>query len=562
MSREVAPRWRLLLAYAGLIALALIIVVRLFFLQVEQRDSLLGWGQQISVRTEAVPAFRGNIYDREGRVLAMSTPGMSLALDPAKAPPADQWVEAVAERLNTDAERLAERFEQARDKRFMYLRRNMTPAEASHVMDLEVPGLIAQSESRRFYPGGEASGHLVGFTDIDGRGREGLEFAYNSHMLPTQGERRVLIDRARDAIRYLPGGSAERFGNDLFLTLDMDLQYAAYRALKRAALRTRAEAGSAVVVDAKTGEILAAASFPAFNPNDTRTRDPSKTRPRFVGDLFEPGSTIKPFAVALALQEGVTSEDEVLDTPKFFRVDNHRISDTRNYEQLDPAGIIQKSSNVGTAKLTLRLDPMALPSLLQRAGFGSDTGLALPAESVGSVRNKVRWSDIERASLGYGYGIASNAVQLAQAYTVFANHGTLKPVSLVRGVPTLPPVQIFEPEIADQMLEMMRAVTAPGGTALKAKIPGYSSAGKTGTTIKAGSGGGYVERRYIGTFAGLFPATNPELIVVVTIDDPKGNDYYGGNTAGPAFAEITREAARILNIAPDEPETLVAEGGQ
>ena len=562
MSLQVTAAWRLWLAYAGLATLAIIIIGRLYILQVKQQESLRGWGHQISVRSEVVPAFRGNILDRNGRVLAMSTPGMSLALDPAKAPSADQWVAAVAERAGVDAKRLAERFEAAKNRRFMYIRRNMTPAQASHVMDLEVPGMIAQAESRRFYPAGEAAGHVVGFTDVDGRGREGLEFAFNQHMVPTQGERKVLIDRARSAIRYLPGGSAEQFGNDLFLTLDMDLQYAAFRALKRAALRTRAEAGSAVVVDAKTGEILAAASYPAFNPNDTTTRAPDRTRPRFLGDLFEPGSTIKPFAVALALQEGVTRPDEILDTPKFYKVDRHRISDTRNYGQLDPAGIIQKSSNVGTAKLALRLDPMALPTLLRRAGFGEDTGLALPAESMGGIPSKVRWSDLERASLGYGYGISSNAVQLAQAYTVFANDGMMQPVRLVQGMPTLSPVRIFEPQIARDMLSMMRAVTAPGGTALKAKIPGYSSAGKTGTTIKAGSAGGYSERRYIGTFAGLFPATNPELIVVVTIDDPKGNDYYGGNTAGPAFAEITREAARILNIAPDEPETLMAEAAQ
>jgi len=559
MSLQVAPRWRLILAYVGLGALALVIIGRLYVLQVQQRDSLLGWGKQISVRTETIPAFRGDILDRNGRVLAMSTPGMSLALDPAKAPPPEQWVEQVAQRVGIPAKTLADRFEAAKNRRFMYIRRNMTPAEASHVMDLEVPGMIAQAESRRFYPAGEASGHIIGFTDVDGRGREGLEFAFNSYMVPTDGERKVLIDRARNAIRYLPGGSEEKFGNDLYLTLDMDLQYAAYRALKRAALRTRAEAGSAVVLDAKTGEILAAASFPSFNPNDTTTRAPDRTRPRFVGDLFEPGSTLKPFAVALALQEGVTEPAEVIDTPRFYKVNNHRISDTRDYQQLTPAGIIQKSSNVGTAKLVLRLDPMALPNLLFRAGFGNDTGLALPAESEGGIPSKTRWSDLERATLGYGYGISSNAVQLAQAYTVFANSGVMKPVSLVRGLPTADPVRVLRADIADDMLAMMRAVTAEGGTARQAKILGYSSAGKTGTTIKAGTGGGYSERRYIGTFAGLFPATDPELVVVVTIDDPKGSDYYGGNTAGPAFAEITREAARILNIAPDEPEALLAE---
>ena len=559
MSVAVTTPWRLRIAFLALVVLASIVGWRLFVLQVQQQDSLRGWGKQISVRSEVVPAFRGNIYDRTGRVLAMSTPGVALAIDPSKAPEAKQWVGPVAERLGVDPVRLAQRFEAAQGRQHMYIRRNLTPAEASHVMDLEVPGLIAESESQRYYPGGEAAGHIVGFTDVDGRGREGLEFAFNQHMAPSQGERRILIDRERDAIRYLPGGSDEQFGHDLHLSLDADLQYAAYRALKRAALRTRAESGSAVVLDAKTGEILAAASYPSFNPNNMATREPERTRPRFVADLFEPGSTIKPFAVALALQERVVEPDEVIETPRFFKVNSHRVSDTKNYEQLDVAGIIQKSSNVGTAKLMLRMDSQALPVLLRRAGLGEDTGLALPAEALGGVPNRTRWSDIGRASLGYGYGLSVNAVQLAQAYTAFANQGQVRPVTLVQGLPSLPPVQLFESHIADDMLRMMAAVTAPGGTAQQAKIPGYTSAGKTGTTIKAGTQG-YLERRYVGSFAGLFPATDPRLVVVVSIDDPKGSNYYGGNTAAPAFAEITREAARILNIPPDEPETLLAGG--
>ena len=550
-------------ALFGLMVLAGIVLYRLYGLQVQQHDQLSGWAKQVSVRSEVVPAFRGNLYDRNGRALAMSTPGMSLALDPAKVPAADTWLPDVAQRAGLDLDRLTQRFERAQDKRFMYVKRNLTPAEASHVMDLEVPGMRAEREARRYYPAGEIVGHLVGFTDVDGRGREGLERVFDEWLSPVDGSRKVLIDRDLGAIRYLPGGSAEAFGNDVHLTIDLDIQFVAHRALKRAALKTNSEAGSAVVLHAQTGELLAATSFPAFNPNTTSDRQPVNTRPRFLADLYEPGSTIKPFAMARAIELGlIKAEGEKIDVaPGTLRIGRTVIRDHRNYTALDATGIIKKSSNVATAKLALEMEPGDLALTLQKAGFGQSLGMSFPAEQTGGIPPKARWSDIELATLAYGYGINTTALQLAQAYTVWANDGALKPVSLIKGWEAPPSVPVFQPAVANAVLNMMAEVPEEGGTALQAKIPGYTAAGKTGTAIRAGRDG-YSERVYDATFAGLFPAKNPELVVVVVLNNPRGDQFYGGNTAAPAFAEITQQAARILNIQPDQPATLVAEVSQ
>ncbi|QGG80950.1 penicillin-binding protein 2 [Litorivicinus lipolyticus] len=563
VTRSATPVWRLWLAYAGLLLIALAIVARLYVLQVSDQERLRSWGEQISVRKEAVPAFRGSISDRNGQPLAMSTPGMSVAVDPSKAPPPGEWLSQVADAAGVDMNRLAVRFNDARDRRFMYIRRNMTPQQASRVMDLGVPGVTAIREARRFYPAGEATAHIVGFTDVDDRGREGLELAFDGFMSPKHGSRWVLVDRPQKAVRYLPGGESEAFGNDIQLTLDLDLQYATYKALKSAAIRTRSVAGSAVVIDAKTGEVLAAASFPSFNPNETRDRTPARTRPRFVADLFEPGSAIKPFTIALALEQGKLGLTEVIKTPKLFKVGRKTISDHRNYVELDPAGIIKKSSNVGTAKVALRLEPGDLADRLRLAGFSQDVGLSLPAEAAGRLPSPKRWSDIEQATLAYGYGLNANVLQLARAYTVFANDGEMRGIQLVRGLPPADPVRVFERGIAPKVLAMMGLVTEQGGTATQAKIPGYSSAGKTGTAIKAGVGGYSDEsRRYDASFTGLFPASDPRLIISIVMHDPQGDQFYGGNTAAPAFADITREAARILNIRPDQAEPLVAKAAR
>lgn len=563
VDRAATPIWRLRLAYAGLIVLALIIIARLYNLQVADQERLRSWGDQISVRKEAVPAFRGSILDRQGRALAMSTPGMSVALDPSKAPEPGNWLVDVANRAGIDPARLIERFKANQSRQFMYVRRNLTPEKASHLMDLGVPGLTANRESRRFYPAAESAAHLIGFTDVDDRGREGLELAFNDFMGPEQGSRWVLVDRPQKAVRYLPGGQTERFGHDLHLTLDLDLQYATYKQLKAAAIKTRSQAASAVVMDAKTGELLAAASYPSFNPNTTATRTPERTRPRFVADLFEPGSSIKPFTMALALEQQLVELDETVPTSKLWKIGRKTISDHRDYGGLTPAGIIQKSSNIGTAKIALRMEPGDLAARLQMAGFGQQVGLSLPAESAGRLPSPVRWSDIEQATLAYGYGLSVNALQLAQAYTVFANDGVLKPMHLVRGIQPADPVRVFQPGITPLVLDMMGLVTEQGGTATQAKIAGYSSAGKTGTAIKAGVGGySEQERRYDASFTGLFPAKNPRLVVAVVMHDPRGDKFYGGNTAAPAFAQITREAARILNIAPDQPDTLIAQRSQ
>lgn len=559
VARTAASIWRLRVAYIALLCLVVAIVSRLYVLQVSDQQRLRSWGEQISVRKEVVPAFRGSITDRNGRPLAMSTPGMSLAVDPSKAPPAGEWLSLVAEEAGVDMTRLAARLEKAEGRRFMYIRRNMTPEHASRVMDLGVPGVTASREARRFYPAGEAAAHVVGFTDVDDRGREGLELAFDDFMSPKQGSRWVLVDRPQKAVRYLPGGESEAFGHDIQLTLDLDMQYATYKALKAAAIKTRSSAGSAVVIDARTGEVLAAASFPSFNPNEISTRTPERTRPRFVADLFEPGSAIKPFTIALALEQGKLGLNEVIKTPKLYKVGRKTISDHRDYGELDPAGIIKKSSNVGTAKVALRLEPGDLADRLRMAGFSQDVGLSLPAEAAGRLPSPKRWSEIEQATLAYGYGLNTNVLQLARAYTVFANDGEMRSIQLVRGLPPADPVRVFQPGIAPEVLAMMGLVTEQGGTATQAKIPGYSSAGKTGTAIKAGVGGYSEEaRRYDASFTGLFPASNPRLIVSVVMHDPKGDQFYGGNTAAPAFADITREAARILNIRPDQVDGLVA----
>jgi cell division protein FtsI (penicillin-binding protein 3) len=417
-------------------------------------------------------------------------------------------------------------------------------------------GVHLKPEYRRYYPMGAAAGHVLGFTGIDDIGREGLELAFDDVLSGENGARRVVKDRLGRIVENLERIRPARPGRDVVLSIDRRIQSLAWRALAQGVRKHRARAGSAVVLDIRTGEVLAVANLPSFNPNDRRDRASWRFRNRAVTDLLEPGSTIKPFTVAAALHKGIVRPDTVLDTrPGFLKVGRHTVWDIRNYGVIDVRKVIKKSSNVGAGKLALELPPSDLWRMFHRVGFGTLTGSGFPGEREGTLTDSIDWGEIHRVTLSYGYGLAATPLQIARAYAALGNGGVLPDVSFVRtdGVPVA--AQAIPAPLAAEILEMLELVVEPGGTGGRARVAGYRVGGKTGTTRKS-EAGGYSEDRYHSAFVGLAPMSDPRLSVVVVIDEPGGDAYYGGAVAAPVFSEIVDGALRILGIAPDDPETI------
>ncbi|WP_191603122.1 peptidoglycan D,D-transpeptidase FtsI family protein [Marinomonas algicola] len=562
-SSYIPEKWRFYIVYGIAFTLFLLVGGRLFFLTVVDKDFLQNQGDIRAERTETIPATRGMILDRRGEPLAVSTPTWTVIANPKKL-----WAEEFDEGVSPESEikRLAdimgvgsswlqERFEKNRNKSFMYLRRQIPPHEADNIMSASVVGVTRRKEYKRFYPAGEVASHVVGFTNVDDSGQEGIELAYDEALQGEAGERSFVKDLRGNVIRTIGEEVPEQSGENIELSIDLRLQYLAYRELKAAVTEHRATSASAVILDVKTGEILAMVNQPSFNPNDRSTLEYDQLRNRAVIDLFEPGSTVKPLTLSAALSSGqYTTETKIDTSPGYIRFGRQTIRDLGNYGKIDLETLLVKSSNVATSRIALSLPQDAVWNMFYKLGIGSLVGIGFPGEVTGVLPVHTRWRPAETATLAYGYGLSLSTLQLAQAYMVLANGGYKVPVSIFKQDGRPQGEQVIPREVAKDVIKMMEAVVE-NGSGKAAKIPGYRVAGKTGTVHKVGSNG-YEYDKYISLFAGVAPATNPRLAMVIMVNDAKGREYYGGEVSAPVFSRVMEGAMTILNISPDLPDGL------
>ena len=562
----VAP-WRFYLVAIALLAMLALLVGRVLSLQVmdveKGRSFLQDQGQNRAVRNAEIPAFRGVISDRRGEPLAVSTPVISLVADPRLLADVSD-LSALAKGLDMPLADLQTRLERFAGRSFMYLRRHMVPADARNVLALRLPGVSGRREYQRYYPAGEVAGHLVGFTNLDGRGIAGLELAYDDWLKGTPGKKQYIKDLHGDAVRDIGVLEPARPGKDLRLSIDLRLQYLHHQELQRAMAVTGAASGSIVTLDSHTGEVLAMVNHPVYNPNGRRGISPDQTRNRAVTDMFEPGSTMKTFTLVAALESGRYSTETLIDTsPGRIRVGRKTLPDPRNYGEITVSRVIEKSSQVGVTKIALDIGHEPIREVFGRFGFGAALGTGFPGESAGQLPNRSRWSDIEKVTLAFGYGLTATPLQLAHAYTAFANDGVMPAVSLIASDGDLAPgKRVVGADIAREVLAVLQRVTEEHGTARRARVPGYAVGGKTGTVHKVGPGG-YQDNKYIAFFAGLAPAADPRFVTVVVINEPQGEAYGGGAAAAPVFARVAQGTLRLLNLPPDEivaPIVLAARG--
>ena len=521
-------------------------------IQLNDREFLQSHGDARYLRTEKIDANRGMIVDRTGEPLAISTPIQSAWVNPDRfIQVRDRWP-LLAELLGMTVDHFETLVIPRLDRKFVYLRRHLTPDESTAIRQLNIPGVALTEEDRRYYPAAEFMAHVVGFTNVDDQGQEGIELSFDAVLQGEPGLRRVIKDRLGRIIENVERLRPTRPGRDVMLSIDKRIQYVAYRELKSAVQANDARAGSLVILDVRTGEILALVNRPSFNPNNRGDLKGEHYRNRAITDLFEPGSTIKPFTIAAALESGRYTPQSVVNTaPGYFKVGRHVVRDIKNFQRLDVAGIIEKSSNVGASKIALSLEPELLWQVFRACGFGSLTEVLLPGETNGRLNEYRNWREIEHATLAFGYGMSVTTVQLARAYMTLANDGWVQPLRIVRGHEPPARRRAIQSSTASQVRNMLERVVQ-NGTGRAAAIPGYSVAGKTGTVHKS-TVSGYAEDRYMSIFAGMIPAQRPRLVAVVVIDEPKSGEHFGGRVAAPIFANVMREATRILNIAPDLP---------
>ena len=544
-------RFRIVLALLALMVGA--IAWRIVDLQVIDQGFLKNQGDARSVRHIPIPAHRGLITDRHGEPLAVSTPVTTLWGNPRELQAAEARWPDLAEALGQDAAVLQQRLKEQAEREFIYLVRGLTPEQGQQVLDLNIPGVYSQEEFRRFYPAGEVAAHIVGFTDIDDRGREGLELAYDEWLAGVPGKRQVLKDRRGRLIKDVQVVKNAKAGKALALSIDLRLQYLAHSELRKVVQEYGAKAASLVMVDVQTGEVLAMANQPTYNPNNRRNLTPSAMRNRALIDVFEPGSTVKPFSIAAALGTGKYQPESVVNTlPGWMRIGRYTIRDVSRGGMLDLTGILMKSSNVGISKIALDIGPEPVHSIMHQAGFGQATGLGFPGERVGNLPNHRKWRDAETASLAYGYGLSVTAAQLAHAYAVLGNEGTNVPLSLLRLDRPQEGVQVIDKAISNTVLRMLQSVVEEeGGGGARAKVPGYHVAGKSGTAKKVSGTGGYTKDAYRSFFAGVAPVSDPRIAIVVVVDEPSEGGYYGGLVSAPVFGKVAARALRLMNVAPD-----------
>ncbi len=557
--------WRSHLMATFITLLFGLLVWRVLSLQVLDSDRgyafLQDQGEARYVRSAEIPAYRGIVSDRRGEPLAVSTPVISLWANPQQLAESGRVAE-LESALGLEDGALTQRLDNYAKREFMYLQRHMTPPEARAVLRRKIPGVGGRREYQRYYPAGEVAAHVVGMTDVDDRGIEGMELAFEDWLKGASGRKQVIKDLHGEVVRDIGELRAARPGRDLTLSIDLRIQYLAHRELQRAVASTGAKAGTVVTLDSRTGEVLALVNYPTYNPNGRGSLKPGSTRNRALTDLFEPGSTMKPLTLVAALESGLYAPDTLIDTsPGRIQVGSKVLLDPVNYGELSVARIVAKSSQVGIVKIALQLNEQAVWQAFSRFGLGENPGTGFPGESAGVLPFRDRWRDIERATLAYGYGLAVTPLQLARAYAVLANDGKLVAPSLLRleKAAALDARQVVEPGIARQVLEVLHGVTSEEGTARSARVEGYGVAGKTGTAHKV-SNGGYADDRYLAFFAGIAPVRDPRLVTVVLIDEPSGDRYYGGEVAAPVFSRITEGALRLLNVVPDQPSSAVASG--
>ncbi len=541
--------WRFKLVLGLLLCTFALIIWRVVDLQILDHEFLSMEGDARTLRTEPVTAYRGMILDRNGKPLAVSTPVVSIWVNPQEVDDPQVLAAALKDPLMMPEGVLLQRLQTNSSREFIYLKRHLTPAQAAHILDLKVKGVHGQREYRRYYPAGEVAAHLVGFTDIDDSGQEGMELAYDDWLQGVAGSKLVMKDRYGRIVEDLRSLREDKPGNNLYLSIDLRLQYLAYRELLAAVREHKAKSGTLVLLDAQTGEVLALVNQPSYNPNKRSSINRSNLRNRALTDIFEPGSTVKPLTVAAALESGKYSPaSRINTTPGYLRIGRNTIRDHRNYGEIDLTTLLVKSSNVGAGKLALAMDADAVWSMFSRVRFGQDTGSGFPGERTGRLPYHENWRDIERVTLSYGYGVSVTTLQLAQAYTVFAGQGELKLTSLLKQDAPVAGEPVMSASTAKSILSMLEAVTREG-TGTRARVPFYQVAGKTGTVHKV-SAGNYQSDKYMALFAGLAPANDPKVVAVVIIDEPGGREYYGGEVAAPVFSRVVAGALRLLNVPP------------
>jgi cell division protein FtsI (penicillin-binding protein 3) len=552
---NLAP-WRMATVGGLLLAGLTVVAGRALYLQGLNTDYLQGKGDAVANRNVTLPAERGQVSDRHGQLLAISTPVESLWARAAELKLSAGQRTQLAKVLGMPEAELSQKLTRRTRGEFS-VRRPVTPDQAVKIAAMGVPGLYLRREFRRYYPAGEVAAHVVGFTNVDDIGQEGVERAYQDWLAGREGQRQILRDRHGNTIRDLAPIKTAQMGGNLALSLDLKIQYLANRELAAAIATHKAKGGSVVVLDAKTGEILALANQPIFNPNNRRNYKPGPMRNRAVIDTFEPGSTIKPFVAAAVLERGLFHPGSVIETPDPWRVGTKLVRDTHPHAQMTVTEIIQKSSNVGAVKMAMTLTPQQHWEVLHRAGFGQLPGSGFPGETAGRLRDGATWKPVEQATMAYGYGLSVSLLQLTRAYMAFANDGEVMPLSFLKREPQeIAGVRVFSPSVAREVRAMMEAVTQEGGTGMRTRVPGYRVAGKTGTAHKLVDGR-YAPDRYLSSFVGMAPASNPRLIIGVVIDEPSGGVYYGGSVAGPVFAQVMAASLRQLALPPDAPETTL-----
>ncbi len=560
------PRpWRFYVVVAALIALLVLLLGRILLLQVLDVERgyqfLQGQGSMRSVRTAEIPAYRGVISDRRGEPLAVSTPVISLWANPKVLTGSTRLEELAGHLKELDVDALKDKLGRFQGKQFMYLERHRDPQDARDILALNIAGVYGEREYRRFYPAGEVASQLVGFTNVDGAGIAGMELAYDDWLKGYPGKKKYIKDLHGDAVRDIGVLEAARPGKDLQLSIDLRLQYLQHTELQRAMTILGASAGTIVTLDAQTGEVLAMVNHPVYNPNSKKGFGFANTRNRAMTDVYEPGSTMKPLTLVAALESGKYTPQTIIDTsPGRIRVGRKTLPDPRNYGEITVSRVIEKSSQVGVTKMALELGYEPIWQVFQRFGIGSPPGTGFPGESTGLLPNRPRWRQIEEVTLAFGYGLTASPLQVAHAYTVFANDGWQQPLSLLAlDGPATGARQVISAHTAQQVLQVLEAVTGEHGTAGKARVDGYAVGGKTGTVHKVGPQG-YLDDQYVALFAGLAPVEDPRFVTVVVIDQPQGEAYGGGAAAAPVFSRVAEGALRLLNVPPQQRDAVVVAG--
>ncbi|MCW8827207.1 MAG: penicillin-binding transpeptidase domain-containing protein [Gammaproteobacteria bacterium] len=547
-------RGRLYFVQTVLLIGAAALLWRMATLNTEQSEFLKGEGDARALRVVEIPAHRGVITDRNGEPLAISTPIESVWANPKVLISQQERLPALARATGISLKHLKRKLTDNRGRGFIYLKRHVSPDVAEKVAKLDINGVDLQREYRRYYPMGEVASHVVGFTNIDDRGQEGAELMMDEQLRGISGSKRVIKDLYGRIVENVERISPAMNGENIQLSIDKRVQYLAYRELKATVQRHQAKGGSAVVLDTQTGEVLAMVNQPSYNPNNRRQLTSSALRNRAVTDVMEPGSTMKPFTIAAALESGLFKPDSIIETsPGRLKLAGFTIRDFRDYGTIDVTTVMQKSSNVGMSKIAMALDSGDMWGMLSGLGFGYDSGSHFPGESSGRLKSFQQWRKVEQATIGYGYGLSATPLQLARAYAAIAADGVVHPVSFIKYQEgdAIPGERVIQSDVARAVRKMMETVTQTGGTGTKAQVAGYRVAGKTGTVRKAANGG-YDDENYLAIFAGMAPASDPRLVMVSLIDQPQSGEYYGGAVAGPLFSKVMAGALRLLDIPPDD----------